>query len=444
MPDPSACGLPVTLADWLELLEARHGTSICLGLERVSKVLAALDSSSSAVVISVGGTNGKGSICAMLEAILLAEGYRVGCYTSPHLLRYNERVRINGVETGDEALAAAFADVEAARGNTPLTYFEHGTLAAWRVFCAAPLEVIILEVGLGGRLDAVNAIDADCAVVSGVAVDHVDHLGDTREAIGFEKAGIFRAGRPAICGDPDPPQSLVGHARTIGAELWISGRDFGFDGNRQQWRYWRKETPSSDPGHHDNISVHRSGLAHPALRGASQLFNAASAMAALDTLRVRIPVSMQAIRQGLMRVELPGRFQVLPGQPQVVLDVAHNPQAVGVLAENLGEMGFAPETWAVFGMLADKDVEGVVKRLNARVDHWLPCTLSGPRGLEAGALIERLRAAGVEESKIAEGFASPARAFACARECAAVNDRIVTFGSFLTVADVLAAIQSRR
>ena len=436
MPDPRASGLPETLTDWLELLEARHGTSICLGLERVAEVLTTLGVNTSAVVIAVGGTNGKGSICAMLEAILRAEGYCVGCYTSPHLLRYNERVRIDGNEAGDEALAAAFAAVEAARGNIPLTYFEHGTLAAWKVFCAARLDVIILEVGLGGRLDATNAIDADCAIVSGVAMDHMAHLGDTREAIGFEKAGIFRAGRPAICGDPEPPQSLVEHARAIGAELWVCGRDFGFNGNRQQWSYWRREMPER--------RLNRGGLAHPALRGANQLFNAASVITALDTLQARIPVSMQAIRQGLMRVELPGRFQVLPGQPQVVLDVAHNPQAADVLAENLGQLGFAPETWAVFGMLADKDVEGVAMRMNARVDHWLPCTLSGPRGLEAGALAERLRAAGVEEGKIAESFASPAAAFSRAREQAAVNDRIIVFGSFLTVADVLAAIRFRR
>jgi len=423
----------VALGDWLELLEARHGASICLGLERVSEALAALGASTGAVVITVGGTNGKGSICAMLEAILRAEGYRVGCYTSPHLLRYNERVRIDGVEADDEALAAAFADVERARGNIPLTYFEHGTLAAWKVFCASRLDVIILEVGLGGRLDATNAIDADCAIVSGVAMDHMAHLGDTREAIGFEKAGIFRAGRPAICGDPEPPQSLVEHARAIGAQLWVCGRDFGFDADRPQWRYWRRETPTQ--------RMNRGGLAYPALRGANQLFNAASAMAALDALRERIPVSMQAIRQGLMRVELPGRFQVLPGQPQVVLDVAHNPQAAGVLAGNLGEMGFAPETWAVFGMLADKDVEGVAAQMNARVDHWLPCSLPGPRGLEAGALVERLRAAGVKEGGIAEGFSKPADAFAHARECASANDRIIVFGSFLTVADVLTAVR---
>jgi dihydrofolate synthase/folylpolyglutamate synthase len=432
--------LPVTLADWLELLEARHGASICLDLARVSKVYAALGSGTDAVVIAVGGTNGKGSVCAMLEAILRAEGYRVGCYTSPHLLRYNERVRIDGAEAGDEMLAAAFADVEAARGDVALTYFEHGTLAAWKVFCAAQLDVIILEVGLGGRLDAVNVIDADCAIVSSVAMDHMNYLGNTREAIGFEKAGIFRAGCPAICGDRDPPHSLVGHARAIGAELWVSGRDFGFaTDNRYQWRYWCNETPMCG----GNAVTNRT-LAYPALRGANQLSNAASAITALDVLRSRIPVSMQAIRQGLMLVELPGRFQVLPGQPQVVLDVAHNPQAAEVLAENLGELGFAPETWAVFGILADKDVEGVAARMSACVDHWLPCTLSGPRGLDADVLIERLCAAGVEKSKIRENSAAPAATFARAREYAMRDDRIIVFGSFLTVADVLAAIQGCR
>jgi len=430
--------LPTTLSGWLELLEARHGASICLGLERVSKVLAALGSSTEAVVITVGGTNGKGSVCAMLEAVLRAEGYRVGCYTSPHLMRYNERVRIDGIEAADEVLAAAFADVEAVRGDVPLTYFEHGTLAAWKMFCAEKLDAVILEVGLGGRLDAVNAIDTDCAIVTSVAVDHTSYLGDTCEAIGFEKAGIFRTGCPAICGDPQPPRTLVDYALAIGAELWVLGHDFGFNSNRQQWSYWR----NGRSARRGDTLMKRGGLAYPALRGANQLFNAASVMTALDTLRARIPVSMQAIRQGLMQVELPGRFQVLPGRPQVVLDVAHNPQAAEVLAENLGGMGFAPETWAVFGMLADKDVENVAKCMKARVDHWLPSTLSGPRGLDAGVLIERLCAAGVETSKITEGFATPAAAFMQAQERAAVNDRIVIFGSFLTVADVLAEIQS--
>lgn len=439
MPDSRADALPTTLAGWLDLLEARHGTAICLGLERVARARAALGPDPDAVIITVGGTNGKGSTCAMLEAILRADGYRVGCYTSPHLLRYNERVRLDGAQADDEALVAAFAAVEAARGETPLTYFEHGTLAAWQMFRAARPDVVILEVGLGGRLDAVNVIDADCAIISGVALDHMAYLGDTREAIGFEKAGICRAGRPAICGDPRPPASLVEHAAAIGAELWVSGRDFGFSGERLQWTYWRHEAPSAQ-----GLPMKRAGLAYPALRGANQLLNAAAALTALDTLRARIPVSMQAIRQGLMQVELPGRFQVLPGQPAVVLDVAHNPQAAGVLADNLSNMGFYPDTWAVCGMLADKDVEGVAARMAARVGRWLPCTLPGPRGLDAGTLAARLRAAGVENGAIVDGFTSPAAAFARARESAAPNDRIVAFGSFLTVAGVLAAMQGRR
>lgn len=428
---------PASLQGWLDLLEARHGQKVELGLERVAEVAARCGFSTDAVVITVGGTNGKGSTCAMLEAILLAEGYRVGCYTSPHLLRYNERVRLGGKEADDEVLVDGFAAVEGARGETPLTYFEHGTLAAWAVFCRAGVDVIILEVGLGGRLDAVNVFDSDCAIVTGVAMDHMDYLGDTREAIGFEKAGIFRSGCPAVCGDPQPPASLLDHAAAIGAQLWVSGRDFGFGGDRQQWGYWRyAATPASG-----NL-VKRGGLAYPALRGANQLLNAAAVMTALDALRDRIPVSMQSIRQGLMLVDVPGRFQVLPGKPAVVLDVAHNPQAAGVLSENLSGMGFYPETWAVLGMLGDKDVEGVVMRLDERVDHWLLATLPGPRGLIAEELALRLRTAGVKGD--ISCFESPAQAFDAARNRAAEGDRILAFGSFLTVADVLSMLRAER
>lgn len=428
---------PQTLDGWLQLLEQRHAQSIRLGLDRVAAVRAALGPDPGSVVITVGGTNGKGSCCAMLEAILLAEGYRVGCYTSPHLLRYNERVRIDGKDASDEALVAGFNAVEAARGDTPLTYFEHGTLAAWAVFCVEKPDVIILEVGLGGRLDAVNVIDADCALVTSVALDHMDYLGDTREAIGFEKAGIFRAGRPAVCGDPQPPASLLAHADAIGTPLWVSGRDFGFGGDRQQWGYWRYQAPSAQ-----GALVKRGGLAYPALRGANQLLNAAAVMTVLDTLRDRVPVSMQAIRQGLMLVDVPGRFQVLPGRPAVVLDVAHNPQAAGVLAENLGGMGFYPETWAVFGMLSDKDVEGVVALMKGRIDHWLLVDLPGPRGLTAEDLALRMRAAGVEGD--IRCVATPREAYAAAQQEAGEGDRIVAFGSFLTVAEVLAAVNAAR
>lgn len=429
--------LPATLDEWLALLEGRHAAAIQLGLERVRKVCDALAPGPDAVVITVGGTNGKGSTAAMLEAVLLAEGYRVGCYTSPHLLRYNERVRVNGKAADDEALVAAFAAVEAARGETPLTYFEHGTLAAWEVFRKATPDVIVLEVGLGGRLDAVNVFDADCAIVTSVAMDHMDYLGDDRESIGFEKAGIFRAGRPAVCGDPQPPASLSAHAASIGAPLWISGRDFGFGGDRQQWGYWRYEAPPAQ-----GRLLRRGGLAYPALRGANQLLNASAALTALELLRARIPVSMQAIREGLSLVEVPGRFQVLPGRPSIVLDVAHNPQAAGVLAENLGNMGFFPETWAVLGMLSDKDVEGVVERLRERVDHWLLADLPGPRGLRAEQLRARIEAIGTTAD--VGCFASPAQAFAAARERVAEGDRIVVFGSFLTVGEVLAASRAVR
>ncbi|KAA3649866.1 MAG: bifunctional tetrahydrofolate synthase/dihydrofolate synthase [Proteobacteria bacterium] len=421
--------LPGDLAGWLALIEARHGQRIELGLTRVAAVRDAMGLASDAVVITVAGTNGKGSTCALLEAICLAAGYRVGLYTSPHLMRYNERVRINGFEVDDATLAAAFAQVEAARGQTHLTYFEHGTLAAWACFADAALDVIILEVGLGGRLDATNIFDADCAIVTSIAMDHMEYLGDTREAIGREKAGIFRAGRPAICADPQPPETVAAVAAEVGAPLQISGRDFGFSGDRTQWAFW-------GPG------VKRGGLAYPALRGANQLLNASAVMAALEAIRDRLPVPMQAVREGMMLVELPGRFQTLPGQPAVVLDVAHNPQAVGVLAENLANMGYYPETWAVVGMMADKAVEASLARIQNRVDHWLPASLPGPRGLSADDLADRMTAAGIAVGEAR--YASPADAYRAARAAAQDGDRIIVFGSFLTVADALVAIRAER
>lgn len=423
-----------TLDGWLALLEARHTQPIQLGLERVAAVLERMAVTNTAVVLTVGGTNGKGSTCTMLEAILRAAGYRTGMYSSPHLLRYNERVRVDGAEASDAELVEAFEEVERARGEIALTYFEHGTLAAWAHFCRAQLDVVILEVGLGGRLDAVNVVEPDCAIVTGVAMDHQDYLGDTREAIGFEKAGIFRPGRPAIVGDPEPPGSLLDHALGIGAELWVSGRDFGVSGDRQQWTYWRSTNRGSQ------TRVRRSGLAYPALRGANQLLNAASVMTALECLRTRLPVSMQAVREGFMLADLPGRFQVLPGRPSVVLDVAHNVQAAGVLAENLFGMGFFPETHAVFAMYADKDVEGVVALMRERIDHWHVAPLSGPRGLSAAALAERMRAGGVIAP--IDCHDSVAEAYRAARKCVGENDRIAAFGSFMTVSGVMEIIPS--
>jgi len=293
----------------------------------------ALGARQSVPVIIVGGTNGKGSTCAMLECILLCSGYRVGLYTSPHLLAYNERVRIDGRPASDEMLCASFAEVEAARGDTPLTYFEFGTLAAWQAFAAAGVEAIILEVGLGGRLDAVNVFDADCAVVTAVDLDHMDYLGVTREKIGFEKAGIFRSGRPAIVGDAQPPQSLLEHSRGIGADLQVLDRNFGYLAEQGQWTFWSRRG-------------RRGGLAHPALRGAIQLANASSAIAALEAMAERLPVSMQDIRRGLAEVTLPGRFQVLPGRPLQALPPNHQ---VFSLPNRLARLGVTPALAAQSG-----------------------------------------------------------------------------------------------
>jgi dihydrofolate synthase/folylpolyglutamate synthase len=423
-----------SLEAWLAHIERQHPKTIDMGLERIARVRDAMAARGdrpafAGRVITVGGTNGKGSTCAMLEAILLAAGYRVGLYTSPHLLHYNERVRINGQVATDEALAAAFERVETARAGmsgepVQLTYFEFGTLAAWDLFLSEGLDVLILEVGLGGRLDAVNVFDSDCAIITSIDMDHMDYLGDTREKIGFEKAGIFRTGRPAIVGDPAPPASVIAHAQRIGADLQLAGRDFGHRGDRQQWQFWGR-------------AGKRPALAYPALRGANQLLNASAALAALDVLRNELPVGMNQIRLGLATVELPGRFQVLPGRPSVILDVAHNPHAAAVLSENLANMGFFPETHAVFGMLADKDIAGVCRVLGKRIDHWHAATLPGPRGTTAEALESIIRDSGATGTVMRH--ASPREAFAAARGAAEEGDRIVVFGSFVTVADVMAA-----
>jgi dihydrofolate synthase/folylpolyglutamate synthase len=376
-------------------------------------------------VVTVTGTNGKGSTCAMLDAVLRCAGYRTGLYTSPHLARYNERVQIGGEPQDDAALVAAFNAVEDARGDIPLTYFEYGTLAAFHAFARAGLDAAILEVGLGGRLDAVNIIAADVAVVTSIDLDHMDYLGPTRADIAYEKAGIFRAGRPVVCAEPDPPSSLVEHARAVGAPVTQIGRDYGFVPEERQWRYW-------GPG------GQRFGLPYPALRGAYQLANAATALAVVDLLRDRLHVAAGAIRDGLLAVELRGRFQVLPGQPAIVLDVAHNPHAARALAATLGTMGYFPQTLAVFGMLADKDVRGVIAAMAARVDRWFVATLPGPRGATGDAIRTELARAGIAPGA-SRTFDSIESGFAAARGEAGEADRIIVFGSFLTVAAALAA-----
>ncbi|MDF3036814.1 MAG: folC [Paucimonas sp.] len=427
-----------TLSDWLLMLEKLHPKAIDMGLERVWQVKERLGIAFACPVITVGGTNGKGSTCAMLESVLLQAGYRTGLYTSPHLIDFNERARIRGGAVTDDDFIAAFGDVERARGDISLTYFEFTTLAILLIFSRAELDAIILEVGLGGRLDAVNIVDADVAIVTSVDLDHMDYLGDTREKIGFEKAGIFRSGKTAICSDPHPPRTLVEQAEAIGADLWLIGRDFHFSGDKQQWNYAGR-------------TQRRNSLGYPSLRGANQLLNASAALAALEILRDRLPVGAQEVRNGLVMVDLPGRFQVLPGRPTVILDVAHNPHAAATLAQNLDHMGFHRYTFAVFGAMRDKDIAGVIGQLKDRVDHWCLTDLPLPRAASASELMQTLAGAGVQrsdvsgEEKTIECFASPAEAYSNAVSRAKEDDRIAVFGSFLTVAGVMAAhSQGRR
>lgn len=426
-----------TLADWLAYIERVHPRAIEMGLERVRAVWNAMEISITFPVITIGGTNGKGSACMMLEAILHHAGYRTGCYTSPHLIRYNERVRVARTEADDAALAQAFEVVERARVRTDvaLTYFEFGTLAAMQLFATQRVDVAILEVGLGGRLDAVNIFDADCAMVMSVDIDHVDYLGDTREKIGFEKAGIFRTGRPAICADTDPPRSLIDHATQIGARLMRVNRDYRYDAQPTQWRYYG---PGGD----------RHGLPYPALRGDYQLGNAAACITALDVLRERLPVTMGDLRTGLLTAENPGRFQVLPGQPMVILDVAHNPHAARALAKNLRAIGTkgakgAKErnrTLAVFSMLADKDICGVVEHLKPHVDQWHVAGLNISRGLTALALAGKLADAGVSGNITLHD--NIAQAWCAARDAASDGDKILIFGSFHTVSEAMLALRA--
>jgi dihydrofolate synthase/folylpolyglutamate synthase len=419
LPAPSASA---GLVEWLAYLEALHPATIDLGLDRVAAVRDSLGLRPPFPIITVGGTNGKGSTCALLESCLRCAGYRTGLYTSPHLLRYNERVRIDGRQADDASLVRAFEKVERARGDYSLTYFEFGTLAAVLMFIEARVEVGVLEVGLGGRLDAVNAFEPSCAIVTSVDLDHQNYLGPTREHIGREKAGIMRGNVPVVIADPEPPLSLMQHAQEIGAQLYLIDRDFGFSVRDTQWEFW-------------DWRGTRAALPWPALRGEYQLSNASAALAALDTLRDRLPVDMGAIRRGLVEVDLPARFQVLPGRPTIVLDVAHNPHAAQRLAQNLHRMERRGRRFAVFAMLKDKDIAAVLSAVRDEIDEWLIAPLSGARGADLPTLKR-----GFERASIAQpmsAFDDVEAAYAAALERAQSDDKIVVFGSFFTVAGAL-------
>ena len=411
------------LASWLAYLEAIHPVAIDMGLARVDAVRQAMGLSPAFPVVLVGGTNGKGSVAAMVSTILRCAGYRVGTYTSPHILHYNERVAIDLAPASDATIVEGLAAVEAARGDVSLTYFEYGTLAAMKTFVDAKVDVAVLEVGLGGRLDATNVFDADVSAVVSVDIDHQAFLGDTREAIGFEKAGIYRAGRTAICADPNPPASLLAQIDKIGAHGMVLGRDYRYERLDGQWNFRAGERG-------------RFALPLPALRGAYQLGNAACALAIIDALRERLPVDLGAVKRGLLEVSWPGRFQVLPGRPQVVLDVGHNPHAARALSQGLRQLPFASRRIAVFSMLADKDMQTVVDTLRDDFDAWYVAPLEGPRALSAEELSARLADSGVGGVR---RFPDIASAWHAALSEAGDDGRICVFGSFHTVAAVMAA-----
>jgi len=419
---------PTTLDGWLAHAERLHPKSIDMGLDRVRAVAERMGLKFDCPVITVAGTNGKGSTCAMLEAILMASGYRTGVYTSPHLVHFEERCRIRGDIVKAADLTANFARVESARvlngEEVSLTYFEFTTLAILQGLADAQLDVVILEVGLGGRLDAVNILDADCAVITSIDLDHMEFLGKDRESIGFEKAGIMRAGRPVVVSDPVPPQSIIDHAAALGADLWRLGQDFNFSGDKLQWNWAGR-------------GRRYAGLAYPALRGANQLVNAAGVLAALTALRGVLPVTAQSVRNGLSMVELPGRFQIIPGQPTLVLDVAHNPHAVAALTENLDAMGFYPCTHAVFGAMADKDVAPMLKRIGPLIDQWYFTDLPTPRAATGEALRAVWQAGNTRLDAGARAYKTPEAALQAAVKAANPTDRIVVFGSFHTVGGIL-------
>jgi len=412
-----------TFDAWLRWQEQLHPNPIDLGLERVNRVLRVMNLEQPPYkVLTVGGTNGKGSCASFLDAMLRAQGYRVGAYTSPHLLRYNERVCVNGVEASDAEFCEAFERVDQARGEVSLTYFEFGTLAAFEIFRRHKINVAVLEVGMGGRLDAVNAADPLGALVASVGLDHQEWLGPDRDSIGCEKAGIYRHGRPAICGDREPPARLLETAGQLGADLKVLGRDFDWRESNGGWTWQSGETRIEN-------------LPPPALPGRIQYDNAASVIALLRAVRAELEVGEAAIRKGLQQARIAARFERVPGKVELIFDIAHNPDAARVLAANLATTRGRGRTLAVVGMFRDKAAEDVARALSDSVNDWFLGGLSGPRGQSAEELAARLRSV-LPQAQLSE-HATVVDAWQAAQAAAQPGDRIVVFGSFQTAAAVL-------
>ena len=419
---------PKTLDKWLEWQSGLHPRTIDLGLERVSGVWrSVLHQPMSGIVLTVAGTNGKGSCVAMLESILLAAGYRTGCYTSPHLIRYNERIRLDGEEATDESICNAFEVVDQARGEVPLTYFEFGTLAALYLFAGHTPDVILLEVGLGGRLDAVNILDPDVALITTVDIDHTEWLGETRDAIALEKGGIMRPGRAAVYGDLDAPTALIREARARQVPLSVAGLDFSYEETGRGWNW-------------QGGGIRHDALPKPGLPGRFQLNNASAVMMVLTLLGKRLPVARSAVDAGLRDAKTAGRFQVIASDPLIIVDVAHNPQAAHGLASNLIDSVCRGHTIAVFAMLEGKDIEGVVNIMLPRIDHWCLVSLKGDREMSGDALAARVMGAGVDKRRISQ-HRDTADALDSARVRSGVEDRILVFGSFHLAGDAMRVIQ---
>lgn len=420
------------LAAWLAWQETLHPNAIDLGLERLQRTLDRLHwQPPSCPVITVGGTNGKGSSVALTARILSEAGHRVGAFTSPHLIRYNERITVAGAQVSDDALIAAFERIDTARGADTLTFFEFNTAAALLVFADAQLDAVVLEVGMGGRLDAVNVVDADVALITSIDLDHCEWLGCDREIIAHEKAGILRAGRPAIFGAREMPASIRDDAQQLGADLRQLGRDFDWARSGARWTWRSRDDVQSD-------------LPPPALHGEVQYDNAAAVLEALRSIHSRLPVDRAAIERGLQTVKLPGRFQIVrqggPYAIEWILDVAHNPAAARILAAQLAARPGSGRTIAVCGVLGDKDIEGIVAELQACFDLWVIVGLSGARALAAEALATRAQRVGAKVAAIATDVTSGCLA---AEGLAAAGDRVVVFGSFFTVGPALALLASR-
>ncbi len=412
------------LHEWLAWQETLHSQKIELGLERIAEVATVLGlGKPNHKAIVVAGTNGKGSIVSILESIYHQAGYRVGSYTSPHLMRYNERIKIMREDIDDDSLCDAFNLVDQARGDISLSYFEFGTLAAMQIFSKKELDVAVYEVGLGGRLDAVNILDADLAFVTNIGIDHVQWLGDTREAIGLEKAGIFRAQQTAICGDSEPPTSLLKHAETLGTELLLINKDFSFENqNNESWSFHASNLDWQD-------------LPMPNLYGETQLSNAATALMGVNCLDEVLPVTRNCIENGLSNINLLGRFQRLPGEQDVILDVAHNLDSAAVLLKNLQALQPVTKTYAVFAVLADKDVDGIVNLIKDEIDEWFISQLNSERAMQSEELQQELKKQALESA--VHTCSSISEAYLTAKNQADSSTRIVVFGSFLTVAEVL-------